>query len=77
MMATNPLTALETSGFERFSDAASARKNEMMAEMMVHSTVTAMVTSVLSATFAQLKCAAPNGGSSAGWNIMAQKSDQV
>ena len=49
----------------------------MMAEIMVHSTVTAMVTSVLSATFAQLKCAAPRGGSSAGWNIMAQKSDQV
>ena len=73
-MAQKPLTTFDTAGLERLAEAAMARKNETTAESTVHTSVTAMVTSALWNTVAHVKCEAPSGGSSAGWNIMATKS---
>lgn len=74
MMATKPFTALETAGLDRFAEAASARKNDTMADSTVQMAVTATVMTALSSTVAQVKWDAPSGGSSAGWSIMAPKS---
>ena len=77
MMATKPFTAFDTVRFERFAEAASARKNDTIAEMIVHSSATARVMPALWKTVSQVKCPAPNGGSSAGCRSIAKVSESA